>query len=255
MKALHALMLRSCSFLACRPCCTPPRRRRSRSSLGQNEIYEGQSVVYRVIVDNVENPQTPELRGMADFDVAFARPAIARFAPDHDHQRRDAARSTTAAGNSTIRLTPKQAGRVDDPAPEIKVGGKTLSGETLRLVVLPPNAQDLAAVELAADRQAVYPTQPFTVTLSVFVKELPAAAVGSRSALGAEAAARAADSLAHGPDLPAGLSSKEDWQQWVKGFIDPEGVGFGINDLVQQHGLFLLRREQRHRLPAAARKR
>ena len=34
-------------------------------------------------------------------------------------------------------------------------------------------------------------------------------------------------------DLPAGLSCKEDWQQWVKGFIDPEGAGFGLNDLVQ----------------------
>ena len=34
-------------------------------------------------------------------------------------------------------------------------------------------------------------------------------------------------------DLPAGLSAKEDWQQWAKGFIDPEGVGFGLNDLVQ----------------------
>ena len=33
--------------------------------------------------------------------------------------------------------------------------------------------------------------------------------------------------------MPAGLSSKEEWQQWAKGFIDPDGVGFGLNDLVQ----------------------
>ena len=87
------------------------------------------------------------------------------------------------------RLTPRKSGELVIPPPQVTVGGKALRGETLNLVVLPPSAQDLAAVELTADHKAVYPTQPFTVTLSVFVKRcrrrFPA-----RSAVGAVAAAR-----------------------------------------------------------------
>jgi hypothetical protein len=38
-------------------------------------------------------------------------------------------------------------------------------------------------------------------------------------------------------DLPGGLSPKEDWRHWVNGFIDREGVGFGINKLVRDSPL------------------
>jgi len=90
------------------------------------------------------------------------------------------------------------------------------------------------AGELHADRQTVYPTQPFTATLSVFVKELPAPH-SDQDPLSVQKPPPAL----HIPwlkdqDLPSALSPKEDWQQWVKGFIDREGAGFGINDLVRQ---------------------
>ncbi len=202
------------------------------ASLRQDEIYEGQSVEYRVVVDNVKDPQTPELRGTEDFDVAFL-----------GQQSLDSHQVTIINGVMNevnhhgrefhYRVTPKKSGEITIPPPEIKVDGKTLIGEKLRLVVQPPSAQDLAAVELTADRQEVYPTQPFTVTLSVFVKELPAP-VSDRDPLSVQ---KPRPELRipwlKDQELPAGLSSKEDWQQWVKGFIDPEGVGFGLNDLVQ----------------------
>ena len=130
-------------------------------------------------------------------------------------------------------------------------------GEKLRLVVQPPSAQDLAAVELTADRQEVYPTQPFTVTLSVFVKELPAP-LSDRDPLSVQkTAARAADSLARGSG-PAGRAVAQggladNGQSRISSIR--EGVGFGINDLACSRRHFLLRREQCHRLPAAARDR
>jgi len=208
------------------------------ASLGQEEIYEGQSVVYRVVVDNVENPPTPELHGMENFDVAFL-----------GQQSLDSRQVTIINGVMSeinhrgrefhFRLTPKKSGEFTIPAPEIKVAGKTLAGEKLRLVVQPPSAQDLAALELTADRQEVYPTQPFTVSLSVFVKELPPPVAGRDPLSVQNSRPVLRIPWLKDQELPAGLSAKEDWQQWAKGLIDPEGVGFGINDLVQ-HTAFSL---------------
>ena len=204
------------------------------ANLEQKEIYEGQSVVYRVIVDNVENPPTPDLHGMEEFDVAFL-----------GQQSLDSQQITIINGvmheinhrgrEFHYRLTPKRTGELTIPPPEITVDGKTLRGEKLRLVVQPPSAQDLAAVELVTDRQAVYPTQPFTVTVSVFIKELPPP-LSNRDPLSVQKP-RPVLRIPWLTDqaLPAGLSCKEDWQQWAKGFIDSEGVGFGLNDLVQHN--------------------
>ena len=109
---------------------------------------------------------------MADFDVAF-----------QGQRSLDSRQITNINGVIQLvihrgrefhyRLTPKRTGQLMIPSPKLEVDGKTLTGTAERLVVLPPNAQDLAAVELAVDHPVVYPTQPFTVTLSVFVKQLP----------------------------------------------------------------------------------
>jgi len=204
------------------------------ASLRQDEIYEGQSVVYHVIVDNMENPKTPELPGLENCEVAFL-----------DQVSRDMRLVTNNNGVVQVierrgrefrfRLTPKGAGEFTIPPPEIKVNGKTYAGEKLRLVVQPPS--DLAAVELKVDRQEVYPTQPFTVTLSVFVKELPPP-VANHDPLSVQNS-RPALRIPWFTDqeLPAGLSPQEDWQQWIKGFIDQNDVGFAINNLAKSNAI------------------
>ena len=132
------------------------------------------------------------------------------------------------------RLTPKKSGDLKIPAPLLKVGGKTLTGAAQRLIVQPPTAQDLVAVELTADRQAVYPTQPFTVTLSVLVKGLPPP-MADRDPMSVQRRPPMLK-IPWLPDqeLPGGLSPQEDWQAWAKRFIDRDSVGFGINELVQE---------------------
>ena len=201
--------------------------------LSQEEIYEGQSVIYRVLVQNVENPKTPELRGMDDFDVMF----LGQQSLDSQQITiiNGAMRKIVNRGREfRYRITPKKSGEWTIPAPVVKVGGKTISGTAQRLVVLPPNAQDLAIVELSADRRTVYPTQPFTVTLSVLVKELPPP-VSDRDPLSVLRPPPALRIPWLGDqELPAGLSPAVEWRQWIKQYIDEEGVGFGINELVQQ---------------------
>lgn len=201
--------------------------------LSQAEIFEGQSVIYRIVVENAENPKTPELRGMDDFDVAF----LGERSLDSQQITiiNGAMRQVVHRGREFhYRLSPKKTGELTIPAPVLTIGGKTVTGQKWRLVVLPPSAQDVVAVELAADRQVVYPTQPFTVTLTVYVKELPAP-VSDRDPLSVQKP----HPVLRIPwltdkELPSGLSASEDWQQWVKGFLDHDGVGFGINELVQQ---------------------
>jgi hypothetical protein len=202
-------------------------------SLSRTEIYEGQSVEYRVVVDNVENPPTPELRGMEDCDSAFLGQRsldshqvtiINGVMSQVDHRGRE----------FHYRLTPRKAGEFVIPGPELTVGGKPLRGEKLRLIVQPPSAQDIAIVELSSDRPAVYPTQPFTVTLSVFVKELPGSQTNRDPLSVQKPRPRLNIPWLTDQALPAGLSPQEDWQQWVKGYIDSDGVGFGLNDLVQR---------------------
>ena len=203
------------------------------ASLEQHEIYEGQSAVYRVMVENVENPKAPDVPATSDFDVALLR-----------QQSLDSQQITIINGvmQQTVhrgrefqyRLTPKRTGELVVPGPAVKVNGKRLVGTPQRLVVLPASAQDLAAVELAADRQAVYPTQPFTVMLSILVKELPAPRSDDDPLSVQTPRPVLRIPWLTDQELPAGLTPKEDWQQWAKSFIDQEGVGFGINELVQQ---------------------
>jgi len=38
--------------------------------VSQDKIYEGQSVVYQLIVENVENPPMPDIQATDDYDAA-----------------------------------------------------------------------------------------------------------------------------------------------------------------------------------------
>ncbi len=211
-------------------------------TLSPEKVFEGQSVTYRVVVENVENPPTPELRGTDDFDMAFL-----------GQRSLDSQQITVINGvmqqsvkrgrEYHYRVTPKRTGQLTIPAPVLTVGGKTLTGTEQRLLVEPPNAQDLVAVELTADRQTVYPTQPFTVTLSIFVKQLPPPFADRDPVAVQRRPPMLKIPWLTDQELPAALASKEDWQTWVKGFINREGGGFGINELVQNTAFSFSARE------------
>ena len=72
-----------------------------------------------------------------------------------------------------FRLTPKRAGKLVIPAASATIDGKTISGRALPLNVIAPEPQDIVVPEISIDRARVYPTQPFEVTLRVFVRPLP----------------------------------------------------------------------------------
>ena len=221
------------------------------AALGQDEIYEGQSVVYRVIVENVENPQTPELRGMDDFDVAFlgqqsldsqqitiingvmqrGRPPRPGIPLSPDAQEVGRVHDPRAGNQGRRQDPPRRDAAPGRPAPQCPgPGGGRADGRS-------PGGLSHAAVH----------GDPLGLRQGT-----AGAAVRPRSPFGPEAAARAADSLAHGPG-PAGRTVVQGrLADMGQGIHRPGGRGLRHQRPRAADGLFLLRREQRHRLPPEA---
>jgi hypothetical protein len=195
-----------------------------------SEIFLGESIDYAVEVRNAERPTSPDLSALrSDFDVASAG----------DESRNQSStfifngqvtQQTSLAHVYRYRLTPKRAGKLRIAAPSVTIDGKTLSGQALTLNVIAPEAQDLVLAEIKADRERVYPTQPFAVRLRVLVRPLPEDP--DRDPLGP---------LRRGPphlevnwvDPPAGLTG-DDKSRWLEPLLAEGGIGFTLNEFTMR---------------------
>jgi len=201
---------------------------------GASEIFIGESVDYVVEIRNVKNPASPDLSALRqDFDVVSAG--------DESHNQ-----SSTFIINGKVtqqnsfghafrfRLTPKRTGKLVVPAPSATIDGKTVSGRALALNVIAPEAQDLVVSEIKTDRERVYPTQPFEVTLRVLVRPLPDDR--DRDPLG-PLRRRPPHLDVNWVDLPAGLTG-DDKARWLEKLLAENGSGFTLNDVTTRSGSF-----------------
>ena len=133
-----------------------------------------------------------------------------------------------------FRLTPKRTGKLVIPAPSATIDGKTVSGRALALNVIAPEAQDLVVPEIKTDREKVYPTQPFEVTLRVLVRPLPDDP--DRDPLG-PLRRRPPHLDVNWVDLPAGLTG-DDKARWLEKLLAEDGSGFTLNDVTTRSGSF-----------------
>ena len=140
--------------------------------IGKQEIHEGESVLYRVTLNHVEDPKPPKLAGLDNFQVSSLgeQSLDSRQITIINGQRSEVVRR---GRQYNYRLTPKVAGTLIIPAPTAKAGNTELTGREIRLTVVPPEKQDTVILEFKTDRSAVYPMQPFTLSLIVAVKGLP----------------------------------------------------------------------------------
>ena len=109
--------------------------------IAKREIYEGESVLYRVTLNHVEVPTAPTLAGLEDFQVT-----------NLGEQSQNSQQVTIINGRRTeivrrgmqynYRLTPKQSGLFTIPAPTAKVGNDVLTGREITLRVVAPEIQD-----------------------------------------------------------------------------------------------------------------
>jgi len=201
---------------------------------GASEIFIGESVDYVVEIRNVKNPAPPDMAALRqDFDV------VAAGDESHNQSSTFIINGKVTQQNSfghafRFRLTPKRTGKLVIPAPTATIDGKTCSGRAVSLNVIAPEAQDLVVPEIKTDREKVYPTQPFEVTLRVLVRPLPDDP--DRDPLG-PLRRRPPHLDVDWVDLPAGLTG-DDKARWLEKLLAENGSGFTLNDVTTRSGSF-----------------
>lgn len=141
-------------------------------TLGREQIYEGESVAYLVSVVNLDPPVKPTLEGFDDFEVTYQ----GESSRNSSHMTIVNGRMTRSARYCTdyrYDLVPKKTGRLRIPAPFVDHDGEKLRGRSLMLKVVGAEAQDVAVMEITSTPAALYPLQPFTVTLKIWIRTLP----------------------------------------------------------------------------------
>lgn len=207
--------------------------------ISHEQVYEGQSVLYRVTVNNVEKPAPPELKGLDDFEV-LSRGEVSlnssQISLSFNGRRVEIKRS---GRQYNYQLTPRKAGLLRIPAPIVRVDGRVLQGREVTLKVRAVSDQDVAILEVSLDRPVVRPMQPFTVTLSVFVKGVPGKDhVNPVTVQGESSVPSLRIPWATDDRLPKGIVPRTTWQEWLRPLIDESGEGFSINDLRNQRDSF-----------------
>ncbi len=231
-RVIRLALLLALAAAAPRPAAAQDAAPALRAELGRTRIYQGESVDYYVEVKNVEDPP-------AELELPPAEAYAAEFDRRSSNSSNFAmwvnGRRVSQSSWSFVYhwvLTPKRAGEIEIPAPELSAGGLTLRGQSLTLTVVEPEEQDLVIFDTRVERTGEYPLQPLTVVLRVFVKRLP----GSH---------RDEDSLAYvseAPrltipwvDPPDGLAAQS-FDDWLSPLLARGGrrlqpCGFAINEL------------------------
>lgn len=198
----------------------------------RTRLYEGESLLYRVTLNHVENPVEPDLKPLEnDFDV---KSLGSQSLNSHSVTIINGQRSeTTRYGRQyNYRLTPLRIGEFTIPAPSVQVDGRDLHGRDVSITVLAPDEQDVVRMEITTDRESVYPMQPFWVTLSVAIKALPT----PHQDVNSVSVQRRNPPVLTIPwavdeQLPDGLRPKIEWQRWLGETRNSRGIGFNVNNL------------------------
>lgn len=197
----------------------------------KQEIYEGESVLYRVTLNHVENPTTPELDGFDAFHVTTL-----------NEQSLDTRQITIINGRRSeivrrgrqynYRLTPLKSGTFTLPAPTATIDGKVLSGREIALTVRPPDEQDSVILEFSSDRSSVYPMQPFELTLTIAVKDLPGGDLKDRDPLSVQPEPPVLNvAWLDDGQLPDGIEPNNSWRETLEPLISRQGNGFQVNNI------------------------
>ena len=215
------------------------------------KIYEGDSIRYTVTLDHVQYPQAPDLKALdADFEVAnlgehsmnssFVSIINGKVTKEEHFGRQ-----------YNYRLTPRRPGSIDIPGPTVAVDGKTLHGNAVTIVVQQPDEQDIVRMAIRADLTAIYPMQPFTVTLSIDVKALPSPFESKNPMTVQPNPPLLQIPWAIDDQLPKAVKPSIEWRRWLGTVEDQQGHGFNINGLARESVFSMLNEQQVTFLPSS----
>ena len=211
-------------------------------SISPNRIWPGESAVFRVQVRNLAKSVTPDLSYLeGEFDVEYL---------GSDPLSRSM--TITINGKTTVteergetfvyRLTPKRGGTIQIEPPIVESDGVPLSAAPAILRVMEPDDANLppeerrARLDVSVSPDEIYPLSPFTITLSVYLRE-DSTAKNSGDPLLKSGNRNPPELLFDwGLDetIPAGLEPDEELSQWLESYISSRG-GFSINRLRQNN--------------------
>ena len=208
------------------------------SQVSASEIYFGESVDYQVTVKNAKNPAAPDMAAFQnDFDVTYlGDTGSSQISITFNGQQME----RSFDRSYSWKLTPKHAGTLNLPAPTATIEGQKIVGrQTGTLRVIAPEKQDTVMMEIVCSRSKVYPTQPFEITLRIFVKPLPD--VPNRDPLYPLNPPALQINWVNPID---GLSS-EDLNKWLQKFVTDKEHGFSINGFSNRNDVFAMFGRQR----------
>ncbi|MDZ4850602.1 MAG: BatD family protein [Pirellulaceae bacterium] len=204
-----------------------------RATASAEEIFVGEIINYQVEILNSKSPSSPDLTAIEElFDVV-----------ELGNESRNQSQVTFINGRVTqsstlshvyqFRLTPKHTGDLKIPAATATLNGQVLNSNEIAVRVQPPEEQDVVLVEIKMDQNKIYPTQPFVVTLAIWVQSLP----------GKDARTDPLRLLRRNPphininwiELPPGLSANKQ-AEWLQPILAQDGIGFGLNDISTRTG-------------------
>ena len=212
------------------------------------KVILGQWFRYQITLNHIDNPSEPVLQGLDNFIVEKRgeRNLNSRHRLNVNGRVTEIIRRGRAY---YYELTPRTTGMLTLPAPSAEVDGKILRGESLDVMVIGRDESDFVQMDVSVDRTSVYPLQPFAVTLTVAVRELPAPN-GETNPLEALSVIRRRMSRLRLPEpqtprleipwaddekLDSALHPKTSWQQWVRPWQQQQGgSGFAINQIRQE---------------------
>jgi len=206
------------------------------------EVYEGESLLYRVTLNHVENPSEPQLNEFDDFQIAKL-----------GEQSLNSSQITIINGvrneivrrgrQYSYRLTPRRSGRLTIPSPSAEIDGQVIRGREVTLQVIPPDDQETVILEMSVDRETVYPMQPFTLLLTMAIKSLPGDLSGRDPLSVQQDPPLLSVGWMDDEQIPDGLEPSRSWREILEPLVRRRGQGVRINNIGSSSVFSLFGRE------------
>jgi BatD DUF11 like domain len=200
-----------------------------------SEIFVGESIDFQVVIQNSESPSAPDMSAIKElFDVAeMGNQSLNQSSITIINGRRS--QNNSFSHVYQYRLTPKESGDLMIPSATATIDGQVVTSKNLPLRVRAPEVQDAVCLEVTTDQEKIYPTQPFTVTLNIWVQPL------SSKRPNIDPLKPLRDNPPHLEinwlETPAGLSTS-DKREWLQSMLSSSGVGFTLNEISTRSGGF-----------------
>ncbi|MFY9254777.1 MAG: BatD family protein [Fuerstiella sp.] len=192
----------------------------------RDKVYVGESIIYQLTLNHVENPSAPDLSSFKNFTVEFL-----------GEQSLNSQQITIINGRRSevirrgmmyqYRLTPTDSSTTEIPAPTADVNGQTLTGRSVPISVIAPSDQNIALLQMSCDQTSVFLMRPFTVTLKVLIKRLPDE-ISDRSPLSVQdrSPVRLVIPWLDDQNLPTGLDPQVEWREILQPMMQTSRRGF-----------------------------